>query len=182
MSRIRSGNTRPEMVMRRALFALGYRFRIQVRTLPGTPDIVLPRYRTVIFINGCFWHGHEGCRLYTHPKTNSEFWSEKVRRNRERDTQVTERLESLNWNVVTVWECELKKSVLDATLDRVEAELGAGRARWESYLSRRRSDRGFARAESRRLKQLRAAVETELECRIPARILRLSRTESELLP
>ena len=85
MSKIHSASTKPEIKVRKALFGKGYRFRVNVKTLPGTPDIVLPKYHTIIFVNGCFWHGHDGCKHYTVPETNTEFWVEKVRRNKERD-------------------------------------------------------------------------------------------------
>lgn len=93
MSQIRSKDTSPEIKVRRALFYSGFRYRINVKTLPGTPDLVLPKYRTCIFVNGCFWHGHKGCRQYTVPKTNREYWIDKVRRNKERDALVIK-----DWN------------------------------------------------------------------------------------
>lgn len=107
MSHIRSRDTRPEVVVRKYLFAAGFRYRLNVRTLPGTPDIVLRKYHTVIFINGCFWHGHEGCRHYVIPQTNRAFWTEKIERNRRRDAAVQARLEALGWKVIVIWECEL---------------------------------------------------------------------------
>lgn len=107
MSHIRSRDTRPEMAVRKSLFAAGFRYRLNVRTLPGTPDIVLRKYHTVIFVNGCFWHGHEGCRHNVIPQTNRDFWKEKIERNRRRDAAVQARLESLGWKVIVIWECEL---------------------------------------------------------------------------
>lgn len=104
MSHIHSKDTGPELAVRRGLWRRGYRFRIYVRSLPGTPDIILTRYRTAIFVNGCFWHGHKNCKLYTIPKTNVDFWTEKVRRNQDRDQLKIQRLESLSWNVITIWE------------------------------------------------------------------------------
>ena len=98
MSHIKGKDTTPELLVRKALFADGFRFRVNVSSLPGTPDIVLRRYNTVIFINGCFWHGHPGCRLYTVPKSNTAFWQEKVARNRRRDAAVTVRLEARGWS------------------------------------------------------------------------------------
>lgn len=109
MSHVRSKDTKPEMLVRRYLFSRGLRFRLHVRSLPGSPDIVLPKYKTVIFINGCFWHGHEGCRYYTIPKSNTDFWTAKIQRNRERDMQTTAQLEALGWRVIRVWECDIKK-------------------------------------------------------------------------
>lgn len=117
MSRIRSKNTRPEMLVRKFLFAHGFRYRVNVRTLPGTPDIVLRRFKTVIFINGCFWHGHEGCRYYVLPKSNVEFWERKIERNRNRDTANQMRLRLMGWSVVQIWECQLKPRKRRDTLE-----------------------------------------------------------------
>ena len=94
--------------MRKYLFSRGLRFRVQVRKLPGNPDIVLPKYKTVIFVNGCFWHGHEGCRYFRLPKSNVEFWEEKIKRNVARDVRNEAELKALGWRVVRVWECEIK--------------------------------------------------------------------------
>lgn len=108
MSRIKSRNTKPEMILRKVLFHEGIRYRLHVNKLPGTPDIVLPKYRTAIFVNGCFWHGHEGCRYYTIPKTNTEFWTNKIERNRERDKKDISKLKEMGWHTVIIWECQLK--------------------------------------------------------------------------
>lgn len=94
--------------MRKYLFSRGLRFRVQVRKLPGNPDIVLPRYKTVIFVNGCFWHGHEGCRYFRLPKSNVGFWKEKIERNVARDVRKEAELKALGWHVIRVWECEIK--------------------------------------------------------------------------
>jgi len=107
MSRIRSSNTAPEVALRRALHALGFRFRLHRKDLPGKPDVVLPRYKTVIFVHGCFWHRHSGCKVATTPKSNTDFWVEKFDRNVARDTRTREQLEGLGWRVIVVWECEL---------------------------------------------------------------------------
>jgi DNA mismatch endonuclease, patch repair protein len=109
MSKVRSKNTKPEIIIRRRLFALGYRYRLNVVNLPGKPDIVLPKYRTVILIHGCFWHQHPGCKKATIPKTNSDFWRQKLLRNVERDRVITEELKSAGWQVIILWECEIKK-------------------------------------------------------------------------
>jgi DNA mismatch endonuclease (patch repair protein) len=93
------------------------------KRLPGRPDIVLPKYRTVIFVHGCFWHGHKDCKNYTVPKTNTEFWLAKVARNQERDQEVWRKLEAKGWSVIIVWECQLKKSKIDETVDKVAAEI-----------------------------------------------------------
>lgn len=107
MSRIRSKNTKPELVLRSMLQREGFRFRLHRKDLPGAPDIVLPRYRTVIFVNGCFWHRHAGCRNSTMPSTRQEFWEDKFNKNIERDAQNRTSLEIAGWIVCVVWECEL---------------------------------------------------------------------------
>ncbi|MFN3261903.1 MAG: very short patch repair endonuclease [Pikeienuella sp.] len=110
MSRIRSSNTAPEVALRRAMHAIGFRFRLHSKGLPGKPDIVLPRHKTVIFVHGCFWHRHSGCKIATTPKTNTEFWVEKFDRNVVRDARTREQLEGLGWRVIVVWECELSSA------------------------------------------------------------------------
>ena len=123
MSRIRGKDTGPEILVRKALFADGFRFRINVASLPGTPDIVLKKYSTAVFVNGCFWHGHENCRLYSVPKSNTAFWKEKVARNRRRDAAVVQRLQARGWKTVTVWECELDSRHLSDTVRRLEDQI-----------------------------------------------------------
>ena len=182
MSRIRSTNTKPEIKLRKALFEKGYRYRVNVKTLLGKPDIVLPKYRTIIFVNGCFWHGHDGCKHYTVPETNTEFWVEKVRKNKERDAVDVQRLESFSWGVITIWECELKSKVFQDTIAKVEAELAANKAKWEAYQAKHRSDREFAKAESRRKRRVREEVERELQeqFQIPVKIRRMAYDDSDL--
>lgn len=120
MSRIRSNDTTPELVVRSFLFRNGFRFRLHVRNLPGHPDIVLPKYRTVVEVRGCFWHRHPGCRQATTPSTNAEFWQEKFKRNVERDKRNEIQLNELGWRVIVVWECFVKqKTFLQALLDRI---------------------------------------------------------------
>lgn len=116
MSHIGSRYTIPELKVRKVLHRSSYRYRLQVRTLPGTPDIVLPKYRTAIFVNGCFRHGHKGCKHYAVPQTNTDFWVEKVLRNKERDALAAQRLELLSWSTITVWECELRPKVFEETV------------------------------------------------------------------
>lgn len=106
MSRIKSGNTKPEKVVRSLLHAMGYRFRLHRKDLPGKPDVVLPKYKTVIFIHGCFWHRHDGCKNATMPKTNTEFWENKLSQNIDRDRKKQLNLERLGWKVIVIWECE----------------------------------------------------------------------------
>lgn len=107
MSRIRSSDTKPEIALRKALHKLGFRFRLHGHRLPGKPDIVLPKHRTVIFVHGCFWHRHSGCKVATTPKTNTDFWIDKFDRNQSRDTRNSEALTAAGWRVLVVWECEL---------------------------------------------------------------------------
>ena len=109
MAAIKGKDTKPEMIVRKYLFSWGLRFRVQVRKLPGTPDIVLPKYKIVNFVNGCFWHGHEGCKYFRLPKSNVKFWKEKIERNIARDARNEAELKSLGWRVIRVWECEIKK-------------------------------------------------------------------------
>lgn len=145
MSHIRSKNTKPEVKLRKKLFGMGYRYRINAKRLHGSPDIVLAKYHTVIFVNGCFWHGHQGCRYYTRPKTNAEFWAAKVERNQQRDAIDTAKLESLGWNVITVWECELKPEKFDATVEHVNAELQHNLLLLPEEKSRRKSEKVISR-------------------------------------
>ena len=117
MAAIRGKNTKPEMIVRRGLWSRGFRYRLNHRRLPGHPDIVLRKYRTCIFVNGCFWHGHDGC--WKIPKSNREFWVAKIRRNKERDKEEQRKLAAMGWHCITVWECELKPSKREETLDSI---------------------------------------------------------------
>ena len=126
MSHIRSQDTQPEMIVRKYLFSKGLRYRINVRSLPGCPDIVLPKYRTVVFVNGCFWHKHD-CSRFRWPSSNEEYWKEKILRNVERDRKNEEELTTAGWRVITVWECELKKKDTVATLEQVRKKIIMGR-------------------------------------------------------
>ena len=123
MAAIRSRDTRPEMVVRRYLHACGFRYRLNHPGLPGHPDIVLRKYRTVIFVNGCFWHGHEGCPHFRLPKTNTGFWRAKIERNKARDKAEQAQLATMGWHCITVWECELKKDRREQTLLALEYTL-----------------------------------------------------------
>ena len=119
MSRIRGKDTKPEILVRKYLFSEGFRFRKNDKRYPGHPDIVLPKYKTVVFVNGCFWHGHEGCKYYTIPKTNTDFWVAKVQRNQARDRSDVEKLSQMGWNVITIWECQLEKASMEQTLGKL---------------------------------------------------------------
>ena len=118
MARIRSKDTKPELIVRRYLWSRGYRYRKNVRGLPGTPDIVLRKYGVVIFVHGCFWHGHEADRHIPH--TNRDFWQKKIGRNKQRDERNKEKLRRMGWSVMTVWECQLKPAVREQTLLEME--------------------------------------------------------------
>ena len=177
MSRIRSKNTTPERAVRNVLWRKGYRYRLYDKRLPGKPDLVLPKYRAVIFINGCFWHGHRGCTKYTVPKTNEQFWREKVARNITRDELNAQRLDSLAWTVITVWECELSKKTFDATVMRIEADLQAAKTKYEHYLSIRRENREFARLQAKKHREILAQVEAELN--LPKSLGRYAKKSAE---
>ena len=114
MAAIRSKNTKPEMIVRKGLWSRGFRYRLNSSRLPGHPDLVLKKYRTCIFVNGCFWHGHEGCCKIPH--TRREFWVAKIKRNQERDIETQKRLAEMGWHCITIWECELKPSKREQTL------------------------------------------------------------------
>jgi len=119
MSRIPARDTKPEIVVRSMLHKMGYRFRIQPKGLPGKPDIVLPKYRTAVFVHGCFWHGHENCRDFTPPKTRTEWWLAKINGNRKRDAAIAEQLEQLGWQVLVIWECELTSARRENTVEQL---------------------------------------------------------------
>lgn len=119
MRKIRKTNTKPELIARRYLFRRGLRFRIHSKELPGHPDIVLPKYRMVVFVNGCFWHAHHNCKLNRMPKTNTDYWIPKILRNVERDKTNAEQLDKLGWQTLTVWECELRGKNSEAVLSNL---------------------------------------------------------------
>ena len=158
MSHNRAKNTGPELLLRRSLWHLGFRYRVNDRCLPGSPDIVLPKYRTVIFVHGCFWHGHKDCKNYTVPKTNTDFWTAKIARNRQRDQDTWRQLEAKGWSVIIVWECELKKQRLQET---VETTASAIRKNGE-ILRSTQEDRKKAREEYRKARREQKARESAL--------------------
>ena len=108
MSAIKSKNTKPEIKVRKVLHSMGYRFRLHSKDLPGSPDIVLPKYKTVIFVHGCFWHMHENCKYASTPKTRQEFWNKKFKENIKRDSEIQDKIKNLDWRSVVIWECETK--------------------------------------------------------------------------
>jgi len=119
MSRIKGTNSKPELLVRKYLFSKGFRFRLHDKKLPGKPDITLPKYRTVIFINGCFWHGHENCKYFSIPKTRTEWWTEKISNNKINDVKSSAKLIELSWKVITVYTCDLKPKKITETLSEI---------------------------------------------------------------
>ncbi len=170
MSRIRSKDTRPELAVRRELWRRGYRYRLHDKKFPGSPDLVLKKYRTVIFVNGCFWHGHKGCTKYVQPKSNKEFWQHKIMNNRERDLIMVQKLETHDWNIITVWECEVSKARITETIQRIENELKANKEKWDKLKERYRMNRKKANEERRR----RLEAELDMKFQIPQSIKKMS--------
>lgn len=123
MSRIRGKNTKPEELVRKYLFAQGLRYRKNDARFPGKPDIVLPKYKTVIFVNGCFWHAHNGCKYFVWPKSNVDFWKKKINGNIQRDLHNNQLLSEQGWNVIVIWECQLKKSTFDETMQHLVEQI-----------------------------------------------------------
>lgn len=148
MARIRSRDTAPELALRKALHAMGFRYRVNDRRLPGRPDIVLPRYQTVVFVHGCFWHRHEGCSIATTPKSNTPFWQEKFNRNVARDRRVASELAAAGWKIIVTWECALQSNVrAGQTAAGVAASIKAGgpqnsEPQWRSKLHGARRRQG----------------------------------------
>ena len=116
MSQIRSKDTKPEMLVRKFLHANGFRYRLHTKNLPGKPDIVLPKYKAIIFVHGCFWHGHKECKYFVTPKTNTEFWLNKINGNISHGSLALRALKKEGWKVIVVWECDLKKDKIQKTL------------------------------------------------------------------
>jgi DNA mismatch endonuclease, patch repair protein len=119
MSRVRSKDTKPELIVRKFLHAHGFRYRLHDKKLPGKPDLVLPKYKTVIFVHGCFFHGHEGCRYFVVPKTRTEWWLDKINGNRRRDAENNAKISAADWRIITVYECELKPASRERTLQNL---------------------------------------------------------------
>lgn len=131
MSKIRSSNTKPELIVRRFLFAKGFRYRIHQKSLPGKPDIVLKKHNAIVLVHGCFWHGHqdENCKKSGMPETNLEYWKPKIEKNISKDIQMRKELEEMGWRVIVVWECELNKSRVGETLNQLMKEITAEKTR-----------------------------------------------------
>lgn len=140
MAAIKASDTKPEMLVRRYLHAHGFRYGLHNHKLPGSPAIVLRKYKTVIFINGCFWHGHEGCKYYRLPKSNTDFWQAKITRNRERDVETSAALTAKGWRIITIWECELKtvaqrEETLARLIKNIRDQAHQYNQSWEDELS-----------------------------------------------
>ena len=163
MSRIRGKDTKPEILVRKGLHARGFRFRLHNKKLPGSLDIVLPKYGVAIMVNGCFWHGHKGCRYATRPKSNVELWDAKIARNRHRDEVTAAHLKALGWTVITVWECELRKNAgLNARLDALADEIvRAGELKSQREALKRKT-RMEAKKEREEMLRRQAALEAEI--------------------
>jgi DNA mismatch endonuclease, patch repair protein len=116
MSRIKAKDTKPELIVRKYLHSNGYRYRLHDKKLPGKPDIVLKKYNTIVSVHGCFWHGHDGCKYFVVPKTRTQWWLDKINRNKEKDIENKNALVNAGWTIITIWECELKKKKLENTL------------------------------------------------------------------
>ena len=125
MAAIRAKNTKPEIIVRKYLFSKGFRYRLYHKRLPGHPDLVMRKYRTCIFVNGCFWHGHDNCKAFKMPKTNTEFWKNKIERNKTRDKEGLRQLAKMGWHTIVVWECQLKPSIRVQTLTALEYTLNS---------------------------------------------------------
>lgn len=123
MSRIRAKNTKPEMLVRKFLHAQGFRYRLHTKKLPGKPDIVLPKYKTVIFIHGCFWHGHNNCKYFVIPKTRTEWWVTKINVNKANDVKAIKALKKRGWKIVHLWECDLKPNKIKKTLPKLPGKI-----------------------------------------------------------
>ena len=169
MAAIHSASTKPEVTLRRALWHLGFRYRVNDKRLPGSPDIVLPKYRTVIFVHGCFWHGHKDCKNYTVPKTNTDFWTAKIARNQQRDQDNWRQLEAKGWAVIIVWECELKKDRLQETVEATAAAICRNGEILRCAQEDRRKARALYLEERRRTKERERQLKEELKAKYPTK-------------
>ena len=168
MSRIRGKDTKPELLVRKGLHARGFRFRLQDRKLPGRPDIVLPKYGVAIMVNGCFWHGHKGCRYATKPKSNIEFWETKIARNKHRDEVTSAHLEALGWTVIVVWECELRgKETAEVRIQTLAEEIRSSGEIKKLKEDRRKLSRAAAKREREQMLERQASLEEEIKRMFP---------------
>ena len=168
MSRIRGKDTKPEILVRKGLHARGFRFRLQERKLPGKPDLTLPKYGVAVMVNGCFWHGHKGCRYATKPKSNIEFWETKIARNKHRDEVTYAHLEALGWTVIIVWECELRgKEKAEARILVLADEIRSAGELKKQKEERRKLSRAAAKREREQMLERQAALEEEIKRMFP---------------
>ena len=165
MSRIHSASTKPEIKLRRALWRIGFRYKVNDKKLPGKPDIVLPKYHTVVFVHGCFWHGHKGCPTSHIPETNTTFWTAKIARNQERDQEVWRQLEAKGWFVIIVWECQLKKAKFQETVESVAAEIRQNGETLQQERQNRKASREAYRQERKARKEKESALLEEIKRR-----------------
>lgn len=180
MSHIRGKNTKPEILVRKELHARGFRFRLHNKKLPGSPDVVLPKYGVVIMVNGCFWHGHKGCRYATKPKSNVEFWEAKIARNRHRDEVTEAHLHALGWHVITIWECELQGAAsVTSRLDALAEEIHKAGVALLERKALYKSNRLEAQRKAREMKERQVLLEAEIDALypIPKKVKMESRTE-----
>lgn len=169
MAAIHSASTKPELKLRHALWFLGFRYRANDKRLPGKPDIVLPKYHTVIFVHGCFWHGHKDCPNYTVPKTHTDFWTAKIARNQERDQETWRQLEAKGWYVLIVWECELKKARFDDTLNYVASAIKQNGRTYDFLQAARKRARTIYAEERKLHKEHEADLKSEIRDKFPHR-------------
>ena len=168
MSHIRGKDTKPEILIRKGLHARGFRFRLQDKRLPGKPDLVLPKYGVAIMVNGCFWHGHKGCKYATSPKTNMEFWDTKIARNKHRDEVTAAHLEALGWTVITVWECELRgKGNAEVRIQALADGIRFAGELKKQKEERRKLSNAAAKREREQMLERQAALEEEIKRMFP---------------
>ena len=180
MSHIRGKDTKPELLVRKGLHAHGFRFRLQDRRLPGKPDIVLAKYGVVIMVNGCFWHGHNGCKYATQPKSNVAFWDTKIAKNRHRDEVTIAHLEALGWTVIVVWECELRgKAAAETRIHTLADEIRSAGEIKKQTDKRRRLYQVAANREREQILKRHASLEEEIKriCHIPKKVRDASKEE-----
>lgn len=163
MSSIHATSTKPELMLRKRLWKDGFRYRVNDRRFAGTPDVVLPKYRTAIFVHGCFWHGHKNCKNYVVPKTNTSFWIEKIARNQKRDEDVWRQLEAKGWFVIIVWECELAKKNLESTIGKVENEIRSNGEAFRHSIEERQLNRQQHSSERREQKRRHNQLLSEIK-------------------
>ena len=167
MSHNRANNTGPELKLRHALWHMGFRYRVNDKLLSGSPDIVLPKYHTVIFVHGCFWHGHKDCPNYSVPKTHTDFWTAKIARNQERDQETWRKLEAKGWYVIVVWECELKKVRFEDTVNYVASTIVQNGKTYNFLRDARKKSHALYQEEQKQRREHDEALKLELQRKFP---------------